>query len=314
MRPPAFATAGRWYRGNLHTHSDRSDGAAAPERVLDEYRAAGYDFVVLTDHFEERWGWTVTDTTAARDASFTTLLGVELSSADWDDEDVYWVNAIGVPADFAPPHNGEPHAGAIRRAAEAGAYLVLLHPGLTNFLDFDRLPTELLDAVETYNHNGAAVWPDQAEARYAVDALLARGHRLHVAVGDDAHFEHPWDRFGAWVLVRAEQLDPETLLAALRAGAYYSTQGPRIEDVRVDDNHVHVACSEARAVALTGIHGWRSDTALGWPTLLHEAVLDLAKLRSPYWRVTVTDAGGRRAWTHPVWIEPAPASDSGQAA
>jgi histidinol phosphatase-like PHP family hydrolase len=303
MRPPAFATAGHWYRGSLHTHSSRSDGVTPPEHVLDEYRAAGYDFVVLTDHFEERWGWTVTDTSAARDSTFTTLLGVELSSADWDDDDVYWVNAIGVPADFAPPEDGEPRAGAIRRAAEAGAYLVFLHPGLTNFVDFDRLPTELLDAVETYNHNGAAVWPDQAEARYAVDALLARGHRLHVAVGDDAHFEHPWDRFGAWVQVRAERLDPDALLAALKAGAYYSTQGPQIEDVRVDDDQVHVACSEARAVALTGIHGWRSDTALGWPRLLHEAVLDLAKLRSPYWRVTVTDVDGRRAWTHPVWIE-----------
>src|SRR5918994_7387693 len=135
MRPPAFEPGARWFRGNLHTHSDRSDGVATPERVLAEYRAAGYDFVVLTDHFEERWGWTVTDTTAARDGSFTTLLGIELSSADWDDEDVYWVNAIGVPPDFAAPGDGETHAGAIHRAAEAGAYLVFLHPGLTNFLD-----------------------------------------------------------------------------------------------------------------------------------------------------------------------------------
>ena len=65
---------------------------------------------------------------------------------------------------------------------------------------------------------------------------------------------------------------------------------------------MHIACSEARAVALTGIHGWRSDSALGVPTLLREAVLDLSKLRSPYWRVTVTDVRGRRAWTHPVWM------------
>ena len=66
---------------------------------------------------------------------------------------------------------------------------------------------------------------------------------------------------------------------------------------------MHVACSDARAVALTGIHGWRSDVALGRPALLREAVLDMAKLRSPYWRVTVTDADGRRAWTQPVWTE-----------
>src|SRR3954469_2785582 len=230
-------------------------------QVSAEYRAAGYDFLVLTDHFEARWDWTVTDTTAARADDFTTLLGAELSSADWDDEDVFWVNAIGLPADFAAPAAGEPHATLIERAAAGGAYNVLLHPGLTNFLDFDRLPVEHLHAVETYNVNAAHTWPDQAEGRYAVDALLARRHRLHVAVGDDAHWLHRWDRFGAWAEVRAEQLEPQALLQALHAGAYSSTQGPRIDDVRVDRARVHVSCGPARAIALTGIHGWRSDVA-----------------------------------------------------
>jgi predicted metal-dependent phosphoesterase TrpH len=284
----------RRFRGNLHTHSNRSDGVAPPEQVLADYRAAGYDFLVLTDHFEARWGWSVTDTAFARDDGFTTLLGAELSSADWDDEDVYWVNAIGLPADFAPGDD------AIRRAAAAGAYNVLLHPGLTNFLDFDALPVQHLHAVETYNQNAATSWPDQAEGRYAADALLARGHRLHVTVGDDAHWEHPWDRFGAWVEVRAERLEPDALLAALKAGAYYSSQGPRIDDVSVDGDRVRVACSPVRAVALTGIHGWRSDVVIGGA--LEEATLDLGRLRSPYWRLTVTDAGGRRAWTNPVWV------------
>jgi hypothetical protein len=62
MRPPAFAAAGRWFRGNLHARSDRSDGVAPAEEVIAAYRDAGYDFLVLTDQFEARWGWTVTDT------------------------------------------------------------------------------------------------------------------------------------------------------------------------------------------------------------------------------------------------------------
>jgi hypothetical protein len=273
---------------------------AEPAQVVAEYRAAGYDFLVLSDHFEARWDWKVTDTTAFRDDSFTTLLGAELSSADWDDEDVFWINAIGLPADFPRPGPDEPHSALIHRAARVGAYNVLLHPGLTNFLDFDALPAGDLHAVETYNVNAAHAWPDQAEGRYAVDALLARDHRLHVAVGDDAHWLHPWDRFGAWVQVRAERLHPQTLLQALHAGAYYATQGPRIDDVRVDGDRVHVRCSPARAIALTGIHGWRSDVAEGEPTL-DEAVLNLGKLRSPYWRLTVTAQDGTRAWTNPVW-------------
>jgi hypothetical protein len=60
-------------------------------------------------------------------------------------------------------------------------------------------------------------------------------------------------------------------------------------------------CSAARATALTGIHGWRSDVAEGDPTVT-AATLDLAKLRSPYWRLPVTAPDGTRAWTNPIWV------------
>jgi hypothetical protein len=38
------------------------------------------------------------------------------------------------------------------------------------------------------------------------------------------------------------------------------------------------------------------------PPTLTEATLDLAKLRSPCWRLTVTAEDGARAWTNPVWV------------
>jgi hypothetical protein len=52
-------------------------------------------------------------------------------------------------------------------------------------------------------------------------------------------------------------------------------------------------------VALTGIHGWRSHVVLG--DGLESVELDLSRLRSPFWRITVIDAHGKRAWTNPVW-------------
>lgn len=38
------------YRGDLHTHSNRSDGREAPAVVAANYRKAGFDFLALTDH------------------------------------------------------------------------------------------------------------------------------------------------------------------------------------------------------------------------------------------------------------------------
>lgn len=49
MPTSIFSTTGRFYRGNLHTHSTKSDGALEPQTVCDRYRAEGYDFIALTD-------------------------------------------------------------------------------------------------------------------------------------------------------------------------------------------------------------------------------------------------------------------------
>ena len=45
-----FSLPGRWYKGNLHTHTTNSDGGNTPEEMLDTYRTAGYDFFATTDH------------------------------------------------------------------------------------------------------------------------------------------------------------------------------------------------------------------------------------------------------------------------
>ena len=57
--------------------------------------------------------------------------------------------------------------------------------------------------------------------------MLARGRRLHALACDDAHFDFD-DAFGAWVMVQAEAREPEALVAALKAGHYYSSTGPEI--------------------------------------------------------------------------------------
>ena len=102
---------GRFYRGNLHCHSDRSDGKASPEAVARAYRDAGYDFICLSDHFEARYGWSVTDTRELGTPTFATIIGAELSSTAWEERTVFWVVAAGLPVDFEPPP-GDDHAEA----------------------------------------------------------------------------------------------------------------------------------------------------------------------------------------------------------
>jgi hypothetical protein len=44
------AEEGRWFKGNLHTHTYWSDGDDFPEMVADWYKSHGYDFLALSDH------------------------------------------------------------------------------------------------------------------------------------------------------------------------------------------------------------------------------------------------------------------------
>jgi len=255
---------GRFFRGNLHCHSNRSDGLRKPEDVVAAYREAGYDFVCLSDHFEADYGWQITDTRHLRDESFTTIVGAELSSAPWKDRNAYWITAAGLPVDFeAPP--ADDHAEAIARARDAGAFVVMLHPGLNNLplAAVGDLPgLDAVHAVEVYNHSGAmAAIPDRANGAYMLDGLLEKGYKVLVNAGDDAHFGHPRDRFGGWVEVHCERLDPEALLDSLKAGRYYSTQGPSLRELIVEDKRLRVETSEAYAISLiTGGDRWQSGS------------------------------------------------------
>lgn len=298
---------GRYFRGNLHCHSNQSDGSREPEEVASAYRDAGYDFIVLSDHFEAEYGWRVTDTRPLRDEGFTTIVGAELSSAPWVERNAYWVTAAGLPVDFDPPAKDD-HAAAIERARDAGAFVVMLHPGLNNLplAAADALPAlDAVHAVEIYNHSMAAgPFADRSNGAYMLDGLLEQGRRLLVNAGDDAHFNHPADRFGGWVEVRCERLDPEALLAALKDGHYYSTQGPSFRELRVEGDCLHVWASDSYAISLSGGGDRWLSTAYrtsqnGDP--ITEAGFDLAPFRGSYCRVTVVDASGRRAWSNPIW-------------
>ena len=41
---------GRWYKGNLHTHTINSDGDSSPDVVARWYKENRYNFLVLSDH------------------------------------------------------------------------------------------------------------------------------------------------------------------------------------------------------------------------------------------------------------------------
>lgn len=295
---PAFTASGRFFKGNLHTHSSRSDGALDPAAVVDAYRSAGYDFLALTDHFLPKYGFPIVDTQPYRSAGFTTLLGAEVHAPATELGEAWHILAVGLPADFTPTSADESGPQLARRCAAAGAFLSIAHPTWYGLTLADAGSLAEAQSIEIYNHT-SQVRTDRGDATHFVDQLLASGRRLLLLATDDAHF-HCADAFGGFVMVRAEANEPEALLAALKAGAYYSSQGPIIEDLAIDGDMLHVRCSPAHAVIAIG-RG--SKAAQLVEPGLTGARLDVSALRAGgYLRVVVADMNGRRAWTNPVWF------------
>jgi hypothetical protein len=293
----AFAAPGRFWRGNLHTHSTNSDGARSPADTVEAYRSAGYDFVAVTDHFRAAHGFPVTDTTAFRTDGFTTLIGAELHAPRTKLGSSWHILAVGLPLDFEPvPAETGPELA--RRARRTGAFIGMAHPS-ASLLTVD--DAESLDAAHAMEvHNAVSAWEDRGDSWHLCDVMLARGYRLSAFAADDAHFQ-PQDPPGcaAWVQVKARSLTPELLLAALKDGDYYSSTGPEIHDVSVVDGQVTVKCSPAGRVIVTGGSPGKQIAAGDGLT---SCTLPVDGFRR-FFRVTVVAADGGRAWTNPYWSD-----------
>jgi len=296
---PAFAAAGRFHRGNLHAHSTRSDGAREPAAVCDFYREAGYDFIALTDHFLPKYQFPVTDTRVHRRDGFTTLLAAEVHTTATALGEMWHLLAVGLPPDFPATVAGERGPELAARCRAAGAWVVIVHPAWNGLTLEDAEAIPAADAVEVYNHT-SQVHTDRGDGSYLIDQLLARGRRITLCATDDAHF-HLDDALGAWVMVKATANEPDLLLDALKAGRFYSSQGPVIEQVVHEHDRIEVSCSPVRSVMALG-KGSAAVQEVG-DGLTRVTLPAERLLRGGHSRIVVTDALGRRAWTNPYWYE-----------
>lgn len=301
MNQLPFDKPGRFWRGNLHTHSTRSDGRRSPDDVCARYAEAGYDFISLTDHFLPQYDYPITDTQMYRSSDFTTIIGAELHAGETELGGMWHILGVGLPMDFAPPSEHETGPEIAQRALAAGAFVGVAHPQWYTLTPEDIVSLGKVDAIEVFN--GVAVdHNDRGDSWHITEIVLGRGHRFLTYAADDCHFipnHADFDR--GWVMVKAEALEPESLLAALKAGHFYSSTGPEIYDVQVtSDRKVTVRCSPATRVWATGA-GPGAATVQGHSMI--DVTLDAGKMSSPYLRVTVRDANGGRAWTNPIWLD-----------
>lgn len=250
--PPALRSFND-LRGALHVHSTYSDGAGDVPTIMAQARAAGVDFVLLSDHNTQRPlrdGW---EERYAHDTPFL-LIGTEITL-----EHGAFLLALGLPPAWEPTKDLPPQTAINQVNAAGGLPLVSLpfdvkHPwrdwdaqgyaGLEvlNLSTIARRHINLLSLawlLFLFRRGGAlaalralATRPDQALARW--DALLRTGTAIGIGALD-AHAlmkigkkKHPLPSYadsfraaGTHVLARRGDNRRGAASEALRAGRCY---------------------------------------------------------------------------------------------
>ncbi|TVR73770.1 MAG: phosphotransferase [Sphaerobacteraceae bacterium] len=304
MKSLPFDMPGRFFRGNIHMHSNRSDGALSVDDTVAMYRDNGYDFISLTDHFLEKFDYPITDTRQYRTADFTTLIGAELHAPALENGTIWHLVGVGLPDDFAPPADGETGPGIAKRAWDTGAFVGMAHPSWYSMTMNDMRSVQHAHAIEVFNQ-ASHVSGERGDSWQITDQVLAEGRRLSTYGTDDSHLrDNLPDKFGAWTMVKATDLEPEALTDSLKAGHYYSSQGPLIHHIALnsDNSAIEISCSPASAVKVLGkgpLYTYEHGAGLSQSTLSIEHISS----KSPFCRVVVVDAAGKRAWSNPIWFD-----------
>jgi len=293
-----FKMDGKWYKGNLHTHTTSSDGDKSPREIVAHYHKQGYDFLFITDHEQ------VTNIAGLSSDDFLVMPGAELGAMG--DEGGYGYHLVALNIWEKDGITTAMDAQAVIDAVCAkGGAVIVAHPYWSVLTIQDLLRLERYIGIEVYN---TSCYFSIAKGHSLVhwDALLSRGRKVWGVAADDVHWHfndhRPVDACGGWVMVKAPALTEQNVLNALRKGHFYASNGPIIHDVTVGGEIVIAKVSESRIINfIADCARGESFTSLdGRPLTSAEFK---AKGKEKYLRIECVRADGQIAWTNPLWVD-----------
>ncbi len=295
--------ASEFQKGNLHTHSNVSDGDVAPREVYEWYRDHGYNFVALTDHN------TRVDPKSYEHlerTDFRILAGEEITMSGAGRQ--VHVNALCIAetiggGGFDTVRHALDHA--VSAVGAQGGIALINHPNFDFGLTSDDVnETRGASLIEVWSGH-PYVWTLGKEGRPSHERLwevsIEHGLDLAPAGVDDAHDFLPRvsgkkaARPGrAWVQVFADRPDPNVICDRLRSGDLYASNGAELDRLTVGGESLQVwPASKGAKVEFIGEDGVVLSSVTPGPM---GARYEL-RGGETFVRARVTDADGKLAFT-----------------
>lgn len=338
MKKYLLPRLGKFYKANMHTHTNISDGKFAPEQVKEKYKEKGYSIVAFTDHE------IMLPHPELRDDSFLPITSYEIQLRDrsipgfydkryhlnvyspdpdrylsktYCKKDAWWGNIVnyfteemakvGLEERFYSKNFAQK---MIDMANEEGMLVSYNHPvwSLQSFNDYSGLKG--LWGVEWYNNE--CVQLGYYDTTAPITDLLSEGERVFPLATDDSHKEKSIG--GGWIMLKARKLDYDTVFAALKRGDFYSSTGPEIKSLYLEGDKVVIKTSAVKQIALiTDMREAVTIDSFGTRESVYGGELSLAKLiknrdaigssHKSFFRIEVTDKYGKKALTRAYFLD-----------
>ena len=282
-----FQQKGAWYKANLHTHTTTSDGDSTVAERVRQYREKGYSVLAITDHIKTN------DVTGFSSENFLVLNGIETHPVCPNGGNVYHLVCLNVPFSLEFPEGSDANT-RINIARKAGGETIYAHPYWCGHTIHELRAAKGYIALEVYNATCTKIGKCFSSVQW--DDLLASGEIVSAVASDDTHGGR--DIFMGWTMIKAQRLDVDSIMEALRAGSFYASCGPTIEDCRIENNEIILRCSAVKEAHLIGCRANGQSFYADGENDITELWCPIDK-RWKYVRVELVDRQGNRAWTNP---------------
>ena len=233
---PAQKCIGGWYKGDLHAHSNYSDGDSSVAEVIAGAESLGLDFFVITDHDTHMdgkpWHW---DDPDYYSDEMVLLYGVEWTSDSghantWSSSRFYY-------DDLWQANLAEDAETALTAAHNEGALFSINHPTPLGCCPWQYPVYQGVDSIEVWNAMYRLPSANGWAGHHFWEDLLISGRRIPGVGGSDMHHLEKWQSYfyglgnpTTWIFT--EELNGEGILAGIAAGHASISYAP--DAVRLD--------------------------------------------------------------------------------
>lgn len=274
------------YKGQIHVHTDRSDGYEPPNIVVTNYKNDGYDFISITDH--------------QMVTSNPNIAGILFVPGSEQNNTLGHIGRFNAKTTIT---NSIPAQDLINQIKNEGSIAILNHPNLTSSWTTTRIDSVIgYTGIEIYNSMLHSAGDNVANAEDKWDYILSKGEKIWGVVGDDCHKQiSPLCRT-TYLRVSANSLTINEITNNIKNGNFYSGYTPHGNT----DILLSISTSGKTIIATTNIPSTIEVIIKGGVIKKTESNRTSSSYtpigNEGYIRIRATN-GQTKAWSNPIFLE-----------